>query len=85
MSDWQPIESAPRDGTTFWGEMGDDAVSMFFHPHFGEFVTGFREMRLAKGLTFEDGSSVRLHSPEICQPTRWMKRPISGGGGDNRP
>lgn len=73
MSDWQPIESAPKDGSKFWGFCDGDAISMFWHPAFGEFVTRFNRMTLAEGMTFADtGESFRDHSPEVRKPRFWM-------------
>lgn len=34
-----PIGLAPKDGTPFWGIVGDDAIRMFWHPKFEAFMT----------------------------------------------
>lgn len=74
MSEWKPIESAPKDGTKFWGRVGEDALAMFWHPGFGEFVTSFRRMEMAPGYTI-DGAPFKDHSPEIRNPTAWQPLP----------
>src|SRR3546814_7353876 len=71
----RPMASAPRDGTKFWGLVGDDAITMFWHPGFGEFVSAFRRMELAAGLTFDDGETFRDHSPVIHKPHGWLPKP----------
>lgn len=72
---WQPIEMAPKDGTKFWGEVDEDAIAMFWHPTFSEFISSYRVMTMHNGWTFEDGSKSQAHSPEIHKPTRWMPLP----------
>jgi uncharacterized protein YqjF (DUF2071 family) len=74
---WQPAETAPKDGTRFWGRVDDDAIAMFWHPHFGEFISSCREMVMANGWAFEDGSKSKLHSPEVHKPTGWMPLPAT--------
>lgn len=75
VSPWRPIAEAPRDGTKFWGKVGEDAIAMFWHEGFGEFVSSYRQMSLASGYTFEDGSTSRDHSPDIHRPTHFMPMP----------
>jgi hypothetical protein len=73
---WRPIETAPRDGTRFWGNVGDDAIAMCWHPAFDAFVSSWRRMELAPGYTYADtGLSYQDHSPEKHNPTHWMPRP----------
>jgi hypothetical protein len=71
----QPIETAPKEGSKFWGLVKCDALAMFWHEGFGEFVSSFNRMELAPGLTFEDGSAFRDHSPVIHKPRAWMPMP----------
>lgn len=75
MSEWQPIETAPRDGTRFWGLIDDDAIAMFWHPGFGEFVSSYRQMTMHNGWTFENGDKTQDHSPVVHKPGAWMPLP----------
>lgn len=76
---WRDMATAPRDGEKFWGLIGDNAIAMFWHDGFGEFITGYRRMSLARGLTFEEtGLPYKDHSPEIQTPTGWLPLPPSG-------
>lgn len=72
---WWPIDDkehpAPKDGTPFWGLIESDAITMFWHPKFGEFITSFRQMTMAPRL----GGEVIDHSPEIVHPRLWRPRP----------
>src|SRR5690606_8002153 len=43
---WRPIETAPKDGTRFWGKIGDDAIAMLWHPKFNAFVSAWRRMTM---------------------------------------
>lgn len=75
LPEWKPISEAPRDGTPIWGMDGDDAIKMFWHPKFDAFVSGFNRMTLAKGYTFDDGSTFSDHSPTIHKPAYYMQPP----------
>ena len=68
----RPIATAPRDGTKFWGMVGQDAIAMFWHPEFEAFVSSFRRMELAEGLQFEGGAKHRDHSPVVHTPEWWL-------------
>lgn len=82
---WQPIETAPKDGTRIIGGFSKirwadshrkhDIVACWWQPEFGAFISSCREMSLAEGLTFEDGTSRQLHSPQIEPITEWMPLP----------
>jgi hypothetical protein len=65
------MESAPRDGTKFWGRCGYDAIGMFWHPELEAFVSSFRRMCMHNGYTI-DGKSYKDHSPVVHKPTGWM-------------
>lgn len=71
MSEWQPIETAPKDGTKFRGLVDEDAISMFWHEGFGEFVSSYRRMTMAPGYTI-DGAAYKDHSPEVHKPKFWQ-------------
>lgn len=74
-----PMESAPRDGTPFWGRVGTDAIRMLWHPGFGAFVSQWRRMTMAPGLKWvgEDGVAREEHdhSPTIHAPDGWLPLP----------
>lgn len=69
---WRPIEEAPRDGSKFWGLIDDDAICMFWHPKFSEFVSRFNRITLAAGYTYDDGSTTQDHSPVVHKP-KWFR------------
>ena len=69
--EWRDIESAPKDGTQFWGNVDGDAIKMIWHPKFEAFVSSWRRMIMAKGYTV-NGEPYEDHSPEIHSPTHWM-------------
>lgn len=71
---WQPVETAPKDGTRFWGSVGDDAIAMFWHPKFQAFVSSFSRMTMAPGHTINGESSLD-HSPITHDIQRWMPMP----------
>lgn len=83
MSEWQPIETAPRDGTAIIGVFSSperfgrdgDIVRCWYQPEFDAFISSCRVMSLAQGYSFEDGSSEQLHSPKIEKITHWMPIP----------
>lgn len=71
---WMPIATAPKDGSPFWGEDGDDAIRVFWHPGFAEFISSFSRMTMAPGYTIDD-QPFKDHAPVIHKPKRWMPMP----------
>lgn len=72
--EWQSKETAPKDGSRFWGKVDDDAIAMFWHPKFEAFVSSFRRMTMAPGYTIDD-EPYSDHSPDIQEPEAWMPLP----------
>lgn len=68
---WQPIETAPKDGTWFWARIDEDAISVRWHDDFSAFVSAWRQMTFAKSY----GGGTRNHSPEKREFTHWMPLP----------
>ena len=83
--DWQPIETAPRDGTTIIGatfnapwadsHMNGRICKAWYQPEFDAFISSAREMQFHNGFTFEDGSTRKLHSPSIEPVSHWIPLP----------
>lgn len=78
MAEWQDIATAPKDGTSIigasFGRYGD-LQRVWWQEEFGAWIKGCNQMSLAPGLTFEDGTSKKLHSPQIQEPTHWLPLP----------
>lgn len=82
---WRSVSEAPKDGTEIIGAFFDirwadshrkrDVVRCWWQPEFDAFISSCREMTLAPGLRFEDGTSRQLHSPVIEPITHWMPLP----------
>ena len=72
--EWQTMETAPKDGSRFWGKVDDDAIAMLWHPKFEQFVSRWQRMVMAPGYTFNDEKE-HDHSPRVHQPTHWMPLP----------
>lgn len=77
MTDWQPIETAPKDGTTIIAarfRRGQFVQAAWWQKEFEAWVTSVRQMVMAAGYTI-DGQSHQLHSPNIVEPTHWIPFP----------
>jgi len=88
-SGWQPIETAPRDGTPFIGAFfnirwadshrKNDIVRCWWQPEFEAFISSCREIVMAEGYTI-NGKSREMHSPVIEPVTHWMPLPPTPQG-----
>jgi hypothetical protein len=85
VSEWQPIETAPRTGEVIIGayfnqpwadsHMNGRIARCFYVEQFDAFVSSVRQMQMHNGYTFDDGTTEKLHSPEIERVTHWMPLP----------
>lgn len=73
--DRQPIETAPRDGSKFLGQCGENFISMFWHPELKVFCSSFRRTIMAEGYTI-NGKQYEDHSPVTHNPSAWTPFPI---------
>lgn len=78
-------DRAPKTGEKILAEILDRHGNLeryqvcWWQEEFGAFISGCRAMCLHNGYTFEDGSTQRLHSPEIVTFYRWIRLPLLSG------
>jgi hypothetical protein len=72
------METAPRDGTPFWGIVDNDAIYMFWHERFKAFISPYRRMEVAPGYLI-NGQQFEDHSPTIRYPSAWVPLPVDLG------
>jgi hypothetical protein len=78
VSPWQPIKTAPKDetriiGAHFGGYRDEWFLALiWWQPEFANWISGGRVMTMAPGYHHADGSSAKLHSPDIRNPTHWL-------------
>lgn len=85
--EWRPISEAKQDGTPIIGACFEGypenrfcGRELWWQKEFEAWIAGARVNELAPGYTFEDGSTRRLHSPDIYHPTHYMPCPPSPEG-----
>ncbi len=68
--DWQPIETAPKDGTELIGLVGKRAITIQSRKHYVKWP------HEEGGPTFKDvWTEVRGDELRPCNPTNWMPMP----------
>ena len=72
MTEWQPIETAPKDGTEvlLWGRYWSDSQGLFSRPHVGSYVENLERWQV--GVSHHD---YRFR----VRPTHWMPLPPPPG------
>lgn len=74
---WQPIETAPKDGKPIVAvhhRYYSDWHVVWWQPEFEDFISSCREMTMAPGYTI-NGKTRELHSPVTHSLTHWMPLP----------
>lgn len=75
MTDWQPIETAPKDGAKFNGLVENDEIEMYWDDELLEFISGYEKVEPGMGWYFDDdGLNYKDCHPMIRYPTHW--RPL---------
>lgn len=70
MADWQPIETAPQDGSAFIGLIGRLVYTVHWQQYYDKWP------HQEGGPTFRGGWSREVHDAHYpCSPTHWMPFP----------
>jgi hypothetical protein len=81
VSQWQTIDSAPKDGTPIIGgffgiswadsHRKQDVVRCWYQPEFDAFISSCRQMSMVDGYTIDE-QTTKLHSPVVEPVTHWI-------------
>ncbi len=75
MSEWQPIETAPKDGTWFLMTDGRRMLVAHWHRHHPSFVAAYPNGIHGSWLSPQDGTELGIEAADLDLPTHWMPLP----------